>query len=83
MKFNVYDGRNTQLLVDKSMDFEASSARQALQKYLNGIGLSHIKFRNTSSNDVIWGTRPFIERDGVKYHAGRISWWGVKPEHIG
>ena len=78
-KFNVYDGRNTQLLVDKGVDIEADNARQALQKYLVSVGDGHIKFCNTADNDVIWKTTPFIETDGQKYQAGRISWWGVKP----
>lgn len=79
MTFNIYDGRNMQLLEDTSTDVEASNARQALRRYLNSIGQGHIKFHNTSDNDVIWKTTPFIERDGNKYRSGRISWWGIKP----
>ncbi len=82
MKFNVYDARNPQLLVDKSVDIEASNARQALQRYLNGRGEGKVKFENTSNNDVTWKTTPFVERDGSKYRAGRISWWGIKPIKI-
>ncbi len=82
MKYNIYDARNTQLLVDKSIDIEASNARQALQQYLNTRNERNIKFENTSNNNVVWKTTPFIERDGNKYCAGRISWWGIKPVKI-
>ena len=79
MKYNVYDARNPQLLVDKSVDIEATTARQALQKHLNSQGEGNIKFRNTADNDVIWKTTPFVEQDGVKCQAGRVSWWGLVP----
>ncbi len=82
MLYNIYDARNTQLLVDKSLDIEAPNARRALQTYLNNAGLGHIKFINTSDNNVIWKTTPFEIIDGVKYHAGRISWWGIKPQQL-
>lgn len=82
MKFNIYDGRSSKLLVDESLDIEARTARQALQQYLNGKGEGHIKFRNTADNDVVWKTTPFIERDGNKYRSGRVSWWGLIPIKI-
>ncbi len=82
MKYNVYDARNSQLLGDKSVDIETVNARHALQKYLNDIGEGNIKIINTGDNDVIWKTTPFVERDGNKYRAGRISWWGLKPNKI-
>ena len=82
MKFNVNDGRNSRLLVDESADIEASTARQALQRYLNSRGEGYIKFRNTADNDVIWKTTPFVERDGNKYRSGRVSWWGLIPIKI-
>jgi hypothetical protein len=70
---------NPRLLDEHDFEVEAPTARQALQKYLNDNGMGHIKFYNTSSNDVVWKTTPFIERDGQRYHSGRISWWGIKP----
>ena len=82
MKFEIYDGRNPRILDNHETIIEAKTARQALQQYLNSQELGHIKFYNTSDNDVVWRTSPFIERDGQKYHAGRISWWGVKPTKI-
>ncbi|MBA7592095.1 hypothetical protein ES708_34270 [subsurface metagenome] len=82
MKFEIYDGTETRLLVNNDCIVEAGTARKALQKYLNSKGMGHIKFENTAGNDVTWKTTPFIERDGVKYRCGRISWWGIKPTKI-
>ena len=79
MIYNIYDARNTQLLVDKSVDIEASTARQALQRYLNGQGEGDIKFYNTSNFDVVWKTTPLKVIGDRKYQVGRISWWGIKP----
>lgn len=79
MKYGIYDGRNTRLLSDNGSIVEARTARQALQNYLSSRGEGHIKFQNTANNDVVWKTTPFIERDGEKYRAGRVSWWGIKP----
>ena len=78
MKFEVYDSRNANLLVYDATEIEAKTARQALQKYLNSKGEGHYNFYNTADNDVVWKTTPFIERDGSKCRAGRISWWGLK-----
>ncbi len=79
MLVNIYDGRNPCLLDNNSTDIEATTPRQALQKYLNNHGEGKVNFYNTSDNDVIWKTTPFVMRDGRKYQTGRISWWGIKP----
>jgi len=82
MKYEIYDGCNTNLLADNSHIEEAQTARKALQQYLNKQGLGHVNFHNTSDNDVTWKTTPIVERDERMYRAGRISWWGIPPTKL-
>ena len=77
MLFEVYDGRNPRILDNNSFDIEAGTARQALQQYLSSRDEGHLKFHNTADRNVIWRTTPYTERDGRKYHAGRVSWWAL------
>ena len=82
MKYEIYDSTDPRLLENHRFEIEAGSPRKALQQYLTGKALGHLKFRNTSDNDVIWKTTPFEIVDGTKYRCGRISWWGLVPERI-
>jgi len=63
MKFEIYDGSNDNLLTINRTEIDANNARQALQKYLDDKNMGHLKFCNTSNNDVIWKTTPFYEKD--------------------
>jgi hypothetical protein len=80
MKFSVFDA--TESLFTTDYECEAPTARHALEMYLHSKGLGGVQVRNTSDFTVRWKTTPYEERDGRKYQAGRISWWGIKPTKI-
>ena len=78
MLYEILDTRNPRLLDKWETIIEATTGRKAIDKYLENRD-EHFNIENTSNRDVIWKVTPFYERDGKKYLAGRISWYGIKP----
>lgn len=55
---------------------EAKSVKEAIMKYLKGIGKSY-KLKRSKDRNVALGATPFYERDRNKYKDGNAVWYKI------
>ena len=71
-KYRIFDTRKS-IMSDYPV-VEAESGREAIDKYLID---EDIEVKASGDDNVHFKTTPYKEKDGVKYKAGRATWWKI------
>jgi len=74
-KYQVYDTRSALFAGD--LVFEATTAKEAITKYMETRGESY-KIKRSKDNDVIFRATPFREENGRKVKDGNDVWYAKK-----